>query len=422
MKMKVFFGLLMVCDLKVCGYADDSPDDGLKLEYVRYATKCMRPCEFENQSYWSNAWSVAAVFFDLNRDGCLDAIVATSDQQVDKRFDWLPMQKNHDGNISIKDGIGENVFVGCYPFAVYKATMSGGVNLLVGRDCSIDKYESGKRVWFKQPYDLIFHTDKAGCHSPQIDQFMIDKVVRNPDFIRLERVEPSWYLGYELKLAPPDKRRAIPNNENLPNGGLAVPGDFKAFARHYRNEVKQRLGIEKPVAVYAVFFDADLDGDADCYVSSDAETAEDGKYRWTLYINDENKFGKATGRMWINRGTIHDIAMLEPEDVAPKHAFYRVVRTYGSAQILVMEFDGNRLHTHAYTNLLSEQDRRNCPPKDRYRLKDGQQSFDEWEGEMNAKYGFAPPKDFRDQVSLLSFHHLERLPCLEYPEDLAASE
>ena len=95
---------------------------------------------------------------------------------------------------------------------------------------------------------------------------------------------------------------------------------------------------------------------------------------------------------------------------------------YGSAQILVMEFDGNRLHTHAYTNLLSEQDRRNCPPKDRYRLKDGQQSFDEWEGEMNAKYGFAPPKDFRDQVSLLSFHHLERLPCLEYPEDLAASE
>ena len=408
--------LLLVCGLLIYCYADTSPDGDLKMEYVRHVTQYMRPHEWDNQEYWSNKWSVAAVFFDLNRDGSLDALVATHDQQLDRCFTWLPIQKKHDGNIFIRDDIRANVFVCCYPFAIYKASMTGGLDLLVGRDCSIDKYEEGKRVWFKHPYDLIFRTDAAGRHNPQLDPFMVDKVVNNPDFIRLERVEPSWYLGYDLKLAPPDERRTIPNKENLPNGGLTVPGDFKAFAQHYRSEVKQRLGIKKPVTVYAVFLDADLDGDADCYVSSDAETVVDGRYRWTLYLNDANIFSKAKDRVWRNRGTIYDVAMLEPEDVAPKHAFYRVVRTHGSPQILVMESDGTRLHTHAYTHLLSEEDRRNCPPQNKYLLKEGQQTFDDWQGEMRDKYGFMPPKDFRDQISWLFFHHLERLPCLAYPE------
>ena len=80
--------------------------------------------------------------------------------------------------------------------------------------------------------------------------------------------------------------------------------------------------------------------------------------------------------MWINRETIHDVAMLEPQDVAPKNAFYRVARTHGSPQILVMESDGTHLHTHAYTHLLSDEDRRNCPPQNKYLLKEGQQTFD----------------------------------------------
>ena len=78
--------------------------------------------------------------------------------------------------------------------------------------------------------------------------------------------------------------------------------------------------------------------------------------------------------------------------------------------------DGKRLHTHAYTHLLSEEERRNCPPQNKYLLKKGQQTFDNWQGEMQDKYGFMPPKDFRDQVSWLFFHHLERLPCVEFPE------
>ena len=72
MKMKKFVGLLLACGLLACSYAGDFSDDGLKLEYVKHATKCMRPYELEDQVYWATNWSVAAVFFDLNRDGRLE--------------------------------------------------------------------------------------------------------------------------------------------------------------------------------------------------------------------------------------------------------------------------------------------------------------------------------------------------------------
>ena len=417
MKVKSFFVLLLACGLQVCGYAGGSPADDLKLEYVKHVTKRMNPYEWDDQSLWSNRWSVAAVFFDLNRDGCLDALVATPDQRLGRSFDWLPMQKTDDGGVFIQYYDRSYLSVGCATFLMYKATLSGGLSLLVGKDCFVEKYEEGKRVWLKYPYDLIFRTDAAGRHNPQLDPFMVDKVVDNPDFICLERVEPSWYLGYDLKLAPPNKERTISDRENLPNGGLAAPADFKSFARRYRDEVKRRLNLTRPVTVYAVFLDADLDGDADCYVSSDAEAVGNGRYRWTLHLNDANVFRKAKERVWRNRKTIHDVAMLEPEDVAGKDSFYRVVRTYGSPQILVMEYDGKRLHTHAYTHLLSEEDRTRRPSDDPELKRNGKFCMEDWEDEMRGKYGFMPPKDFRDQVSWLFFHHLERLPCEVLPEE-----
>ena len=170
------------------------------------------------------------------------------------------------------------------------------------------------------------------------------------------------------------------------------------------------------MTVYAVFLDAGLDGDADCYVSSDAEAVGNGRYRWTLHLNDANAFRKAKERVWRNRGTIHDVAMLEPEDVAGRGSFHRVVRTHGSPQILVMESDGKRLHTHAYTHLLSEEDRTRRPPDDPELKRNGKFCLEDWEGEMRGKYGFMPPKDFRDQIAWPFFHHLERLPCVDFPE------
>lgn len=82
-----------------------------------------------------------------------------------------------------------------------------------------------------------------------------------------------------------------------------------------------------------------------------------------------------------------------------------------------MEFDGKCLYTHSYIYLLSEEDRARRPSDDPELKRNGKSCMEDWDGEMNAKYGFAPPKDFHDQVSWLFFHHLERLPCLEYPEE-----
>lgn len=305
----------------------------------------------------------------------------------------------------------------CREFELFIARFEGRFNRFVALNAEVDLAEIEKGVARREKsyYGDVLIGSKGGL-GKLLSASGLDDVVRNPGFRRIERAPAEIYTGFDLKLILPDQRHFIPARENLPNGGLAAPADFKSFARRYRDEVKRRLGLTRPVTVYAVFLDADLDGDADCYVSSDAEAVGNGRYRWTLHLNDANVFRKAKERVWRNRKTIHDVAMLEPEDVAGKDSFYRVVRTYGSPQILVMESDGKRLHTHAYTHLLSEEDRTRRPSDDPELKRNGKFCMEDWEGEMEGKYGFMPPKDFRDQISYLFFHHLERLPCEEFPE------
>ena len=84
-----------------------------------------------------------------------------------------------------------------------------------------------------------------------------------------------------------------------------------------------------------------------------------------------------------------------------------------------MESDGGCLHTHAYMNLLSDGERASRPPWNKYQLKDGEPNREEWSDALRRKYGFAPPFDFRDQINgITTFHHLERLPCEEFPEEI----
>ena len=372
-------------------------------------------------------WCYEVVFFDFNGDGCEEALACDQLDRETGACSWsfvcrtargdIVSSGRADDDVSIKAKSGEISF-GCPARCLYKVVFDN-MERLIGRDVGLYEYVPTSEGKERQ----LYSSQTILLSMPQGTQLVaaklpngIDDVVVNPGFRRLEHAHCEVYAGFDMKRLCPDQRCSVSDKENLLNGGLVAPVGFKSFAERYREDVKRRLGLTRPVTVYAVFFDADLDGDADCYVSSDAESAGAGRYRWTLFLNDAHEMRKAKERVWRDRGTIKDVAMLEPEDVAGKDSFYRVVRTHGSAQILVMESDGKRLHTHAYTHLLSEEDRRKCPPRNRYQLKAGQQSFDDWEGEMRDKYGFMPPMDFRDQVAWLFFHHLERLPCISFPE------
>lgn len=325
MTRKLALCFLLEFSLRALAFAESAPDDDLKLEYVKFATEKMNPYDAEDQEYWSANWSVAAIFFDLDMDGRCDALVATSDQQLDRRFNWLPMRKTRDGSISIDYGRPPCVLAMCDPSAIYLVTLAGGSSLLLGKDCFVERYEeSWERVWMERECDLIFRIDEAGGLAPQLDPFMVDKAVANPDFVRLERICPSWYRGYGLHCSP---GADISEKANPSNGGLPAPADFPAFARRYREEVRRRLGIDSPVTVYAVFLDADDDGDTDFYVSSDAESAGGGKYRWTLYLDDaavlrrrRTACGSTVGRYstsacsnpWTPQGATPSTAPCEP--------------------------------------------------------------------------------------------------------------
>ena len=413
----VLLNAVWVCCVGVHGSVDT------RRQFVQDFVRDEKWLEKEPESMWR----YVVVFFDFNGDGREEALTCDQLDSGTGAYTWsfayrttrgdVVSSGREAGGVDIMTRLGKTSF-GCPANRLYKVAFDKAERL-VGRD--VGMYEDiptadGKEVQKHSVQTILFS-------MPQGVQLVatklangLDDVVGNPGFRRIELAQAEVYAGFDMKRLPLDERYIIPARENLPNGGLAAPADFKSFARRYRDEVKRRLNLTRPVTVYAVFLDADLDGDADCYVSSDAEAVGNGRYRWTLHLNDANAFRKAKERVWRNRGTIHDVAMLEPEDVAGRGSFHRVVRTHGSPQILVVESDGKRLHTHAYTHLLSEEDRTRRPPDDPELKRNGKFCLEDWEGEMRGKYGFMPPKDFRDQIAWPFFHHLERLPCEEFSE------
>ena len=397
--------------IRVCSSADISLSDDLKMEYVRYATNYMNPYEWENQSWWSNRWCVAAIFFDINNDGQCDAMVATPDQMLDRSFTWLPLYKETNGTITIESNITNAEWVSCCADALYAATLGDNVKVLVGRDAYVEKYESGKRVWRKSS-DIRFRMNGNGNFKTQFLANGIGGIVLNTGFQKLELVHPECYVGYDLKLERPDEtydpwRKKLREEAPAP----VPPPGFQAFARDYAARVRQRLGPKRSVTVYAVFFDVDKDGDADFYVTSDAEAVTSARYKWTLYINRGTAFEKAKERAWFNRGTAHDAAMLEPEDTSRRNAFYLFERKRGDDQIHVLESGRDGLHSHAYLKLLSEDDRQRRPPNDR----EHKDQTEDWQCEMEKKYGHVPPKDFREQLE--ESYRVRRLKCWEFVEE-----
>lgn len=356
--------------------------------------------------------------FSLGEDEKSVALIADTTFYDRSGFSWCVVKIGKNGRAGDDFWTGNSAHIWCRESELYTVRVRGMLNRFIALNAEVNANEIGDGVLRRERScrgDVLIGSE--GQSGSLLSVRRLDDIVFDPDFRLLERAHAEVYAGFDMKRLPPDKRFSAPEKEILPNGGLVAPVGFPAFVRRYREEVKQRLGLMRLVTVYAVFLDADLDGDADFYVSSDAESVGDNRYHWTLYLNDANVFRKAKERVWLNRGTIHDVAMLEPEDVAGMGSFYRVVRTHGLPQILVMESDGERLHTHAYTHLLSEKDRLRRPSKDSELRRNGKYCFEDWEGEMRKEYGFNPPMDFSDQVSWLFFHHLERLACKEFLDE-----
>ena len=249
----------------------------------------------------------------------------------------------------------------------------------------------------------------------------IDDIVGNPGFEKLERARWENYRGRDMKRVQQGDSwfgyKPIPAEQLQPLGGIAEPSEFGVFLRRYREEVKSRLNTTNDVTVLAVFHDADNDGDVDAYVSSSVERAEGDRYKWHLYLNGKDGFVRATHRISKRAREFDDAAFVEPEEVASRTAFHRVVRYGRLPMLVVLEKIGKRLHTRGFLKYVTEEERRTQPHigSALYDKKKGE-AYHEWCEDVNARLGYIHPLDLRELVDDFSFFRLERLPCREFPE------
>ena len=106
---------------------------------------------------------------------------------------------------------------------------------------------------------------------------------------------------------------------------MIAADDFAVFVEEYRRKVKMKTGDKSKVSVYAVHLDADNDGDADCYVSSDAERTDDGKFSWTLFLRDGKKLSRASESVYPVESR-RELCRLNPQVSASKDSFCRIIR------------------------------------------------------------------------------------------------
>lgn len=404
--------IMVVAEMLFLGQSVCSMTTDFRHEYVQKFTDGEKPYKY----FKSEEWIVEALFFDFNGDGIAnEAILASPDQRYTDGNGWLPSRYVRNKGVEVGTNICEGTSIYCRNDRFYSLNMTQSLTFLVGRDVSIGYRGKGKE-YYQRHGDAIIEIDDNLCFKVSELKHGLDAIVSHPRFKRLDSMAPEVYKGFDVKRQPPyyPFSHLVNISNKLTSVDMLIrPYPFDVFVNQYRQEVKMRLNVNRKVTVYAVFLDADNDGDIDAYVSSDVEKDGNGKYIWTLYLNGRNKFRKATATCWFNRNpTLNRIAFcveaVDPVEVAGRNSFYRITRYLDGINhaVVILEPDGDRkLHSHAFLKFV--------PKEERNTLDFG---TDDWLGRQEKRLGFVPPYDFRYAISRLEFLRLERLPCEEFPE------
>ncbi|MBR3922972.1 MAG: hypothetical protein IKJ45_07645 [Kiritimatiellae bacterium] len=407
-KMKVLF--FVMSGIGVC-FADAAEIANSHQAYIAQYGQEHLPLGMD-ANYW---YDFEALFFDLDENGMEEALIASKESRDRSGNGWAVTRRNATtGKIEEHPMVNESGFtIHSYPWALYVVSLAGVRDRLYGNDVTVyDIKNFGTRNDKQNIYrdDVLLKMDTNGLlRATSVANGFFD-LVSNPGFRRLDRAVTEFYRGEDAVLVERAKTAV-----NIP---CTQPRGFELFANKYREEMKRRFGVTHSVTVYAVFFDADNDGDVDFYVSSDVEERQKGQYEWHLYLNDGGKFVKAEKTVWFNVGKDYNRESIDPDETAPMNSFYSVQRMNGFApSIIILDRDGNTFHSRT-----SLRQRLSQPPVRQARRLPYEQereyyhALEEWQGCQKSKLGFIPAYDFEEFMVWFDFLRLERLECKSFPE------
>ncbi len=325
----IFMAIAPIFATMIAVAAHDVQDNGWalhgKLLKERFDTSYWR-------EYWTeDMWHIRCVFIDMNGDG-VDEMISITTSEEDRMGDYWKFWREGANRKYQQIYFTGDIYFSCHWYSYYKMAFTNDARLVVGLKMDAGYMDKERRRIVKPTPDCSFtltSNDKFALHEIKPD---LDARFRQEEVVSIERLYPEWYFGFDFK--PPKDVPYSVHTQRMPyklpqgdlrhGGGIGCPKDFAAFVTEYRREVKTRRGTKDSVTIYAVFLDADNDGDGDCYVSSSLETTAGGECSWSLYICNGGLFSKAKEAVFPV--TRKELCKLPDTVNAGKTSFCRVIR------------------------------------------------------------------------------------------------
>ena len=291
-------------------------------------------------SYWKATWEdelwhIRCVFVDMDGDGTEEMIAMTTSEE-DRMGDYWKIWKCDDAGKFKQVSFSGDIFFSCHWDSFYKVSYFGRADEVVGLGMNANIEETcgnGDRRIVRATPDCKFVVMPENRFTLCEIQPDVDTSFRRKDVVAIERLYPEWYFGFDFRppkdvphspitLRPPYRQ---PRGDLQRSVGIIEADDFAIFVEEYRKRVKMGVGDKNKMTVYAVHLDADNDGDADCYVSSDAERTDDGEFKWTLYVRSGKTLSRASEAVYPVKDH-RAFCELKPQVSASKESFCRIIR------------------------------------------------------------------------------------------------
>ena len=301
-----------------------------------------------NTDYWkefcsSEDWHIRCIFVDIDGDQKNELITCTALDE-DRMGDYWTIWKCFSNGKMMRSLHKGDIRFNCDFRSFCKLENRSGGYKVIGLAMNAEKVcdLNGSKMPAPDCYFefLIGNEYQLREMTPSFDSVFNDQEVRS-----VEHIYPEKYFGFDFK--PP---KNVPHSPHLLwppysqpkgdlrfGGGIGEPSRFDLFLENYRWMKKRKSAVEnKGVCVYVVFLDADNDGVADFYITSDLDKLEDGDYVWELYMQQGGEFtmAKDVVRPVASR---KELCGLKPVVKAAKMSFCRIVRLDVAPLFLIID-------------------------------------------------------------------------------------